>query len=818
MMTARGRTRWIVGAGVFVFLIAATLGSLAVRLHYLRVQRATGPGWSFPSRVYSDGVPLLVGRTLPEPYLLAELAAREYRPATSAVLPGTYARVADGYEIGLRGVPDEPAPLGGSGPERVRVHLAGGHLVGLDRLGGFAGAAIPVDTTRTPTIEPELIYLLLDRDRVWRTWVSLARVPRGVQDAIVSSEDRRFYGHVGVDVRGTARALVTNLKSGEIREGGSTITQQLVRSLFLGRQRTLLRKLTEVPLAIAVDLLLRKQDILEMYLNSVYWGQAQGFAVGGIGQASRWYFDTPVESLGVLEGATLAAMIPAPNVFNPFENAERTRARRNAVLHEMVETHRISEAEAAELAARPLVVRRGPPPVERFPSYTGYVTSQLNRRLSREAATHYGLLVLTPMDLAWQIAAEEGVASGLQALGAGGRHPLEGAFVALEPATSGVVALVGGRAVRPGEFNRAFQAQRQTGSAIKPIVYAAALTSPLGLTPATTLSDTTRTFGQGRWAWTPQNYDHSTHPEVTLAKALEASLNIATANLVDLIGAGEVARTAERFGLGRLKAVPSIGLGTNETTLLQLTNAFAVFRERGMLRIPSAVRWVGDRTGKQVMTADPRASAVVPEGIAALMTGLLQNVVRYGVAVPLRATYGFDRPVAGKTGTTDDYHDAWFVGFTPDVVAGVWVGYDMPRNIGRQAAHTAIPVWARVMNRMLAGFPPTPFETDTQVQWTNVDPWSGFLADSLCPSEAMPFLPGTGPVATCTAGQIQPWEYENAESLYTADSSWTAPEEAAPIQPPRDSLPTPPPGAETGPPTPPAPADTVKPDTTGRPP
>jgi len=176
--------------------------------------------------------------------------------------------------------------------------------------------------------------------------------------------------------------------------------------------------------------------------------------------------------------------------------------------------------------------------------------------------------------------------------------------------------------------------------------------------------------------------------------------------------------------------------------------------------------------------------------------------------------------VAGKTGTTDDYHDAWFVGFTPDVVAGVWVGYDMPRNIGRQAAHTAIPVWARVMNRMLAGFPPTPFETDTQVQWTNVDPWSGFLADSLCPSETMPFLAGTGPVATCTAGQIQPWEYENAESLYTADSSWTAPEEAAPMQSPRDSLPTPPSG-ETGPPTPPAPrapVDTVESDTTGRPP
>jgi penicillin-binding protein 1B len=815
-MQARAKNRWIVSAGILVFLAAASLGSLAVRLHVLRAQRATGPGWSFPARVYSDGVPLLTGRTLPEPYLLAELAARDYRPASSTLQPGTYARLNDGYEIGLRGLPDEPPPLGGSGPERVRVHLANGHLVALERLGGFVGAAMPVDTSRTPMLEPMLISLLLDRDRVWRTWVSLARVPQGVQDAILSSEDRRFYGHIGIDFRGTARALLTNMRSGEIREGGSTITQQLVRSLFLGRERTFLRKVTEIPLAIAVDLLLRKQDILEMYLNSVYWGQAQGFAVGGIGEASRWYFDAPVESLGVLEGATLAAMIPAPNVFDPFDKPERTRERRNAVLQEMVETHRLSAAEAAALSAHPLEVRHGPLPVERFPSYTGYVTSLLDRRLSREAATHDGLLVVTPMDLAWQIAAEEGVSSGLEALGGGGRSPLEGAFVALEPATSSVVAMVGGRAVRPGEFNRAFQAQRQTGSAIKPIVYAAALTSPLGITPATTLPDTTRTFGQGRWAWTPQNYDHSTHPKVTLAKALEASLNIATANLVDLIGAGDVARTAERFGLGRLKAVPSIGLGTNETTLLRLTNAFAVFRERGMLRIPSAVRWVSDRTGKQVMTADPRGSTVLPEGVAALMTGLLQNVVRYGVAVPLRSTYGFDRPVAGKTGTTDDYHDAWFVGFTPDVVAGVWVGYDMPRNIGRQAAHTAIPVWARVMNRMLDGFPKTPFETDTEVQWTNVDPWSGFLADSLCPSEAMPFLPGTGPVATCTSGQMQPWEYQNSESLYTADSSWTAPEGAAPTQPARDSLRR---VNEPSQPVRSAPPDTSVPDTSGtRPP
>jgi penicillin-binding protein 1B len=761
----------------------------------LRALRATGPNWSFPSRVYSDGVPLLVGRTLPEPYLIAELAARGYRPASSPVPAGGYAPIPGGFEIGLRGLPDEPPPLGGGGPERIRVRLADGHLVGLDRLGGLS--ALPPDTTRSPALEPALVSLLLDEHRVWRTWVSLERVPRGVQEAILASEDRRFYGHEGVDVRGTLRALFQNIRMGEIREGGSTITQQLVRSLFLGTERTIARKLVEVPLAVGVDLLLSKRDILEMYLNSVYWGQAEGFAVGGVAQAARWYFDAPIESLDVLQGATLAAIIPAPNVVNPFKDPAKTIERRNAVLKDLVSTNKLTEEAGARLSALPLNVRRGRPPVERFPSYTGYVASLLDRPLSRNAATRRGLVISTPMDLAWQIAAEEGMAAGLSSLDGGGRRRhLEGAFVALEPATAGIVALVGGRATKPGDFNRAYQARRQTGSAIKPIVYASAFTSPIGLTPATTLPDTLRTFGKGRWAWTPKNFDLSTHAEVTLAKALEKSLNIATANLVDLVGAGSVARTAESFGLGRLKAVASIGLGTNETTLLQLTNAFAVFRAQGMRRTPHAVRWVANREGERVLEPDGGATRALPQGIAALMTGLLQNVVKYGVAYPLR-TYGFDRPVAGKTGTTDDFRDAWFVGFTPDVVAGVWVGYDKPRSIGRQAAHTALPVWARVVGTMLAGFPATPFETDTQLQWIDVEPWSGFLADSLCASESIPFLPGTGPLAHCgeSSFAMYPYQYENPESLYASDTAWVETGFDEPRDPAGPEAPTPQPAA-----------------------
>ena len=774
MIPQRPRTTLLVVVGAFVLLSLAGIFVLGNRVHALRSQRATGPNWSFPSRVYSDRVVLERGRALPEAYLVAQLRARDYRQVATDPPPGTFRRVPGGLEIGLRGLPDEPPPIGGSGPERVRVILAGSRVVSVERLGGYEGALQP-DPNLAPVIEPVLVSLLFDPDRVWRTWTSIERVPRPVQDAILASEDRRFYGHFGFDPRGTLRALMTNVRTGEIREGGSTVTQQLARSLFLGRERTLLRKVTEIPMAMGLEALLSKQDILEMYLNSIYWGQAEGFAVGGVVEAAHWYFDTPVESLDVLQGATLAAMIPAPNQVNPFENAALTLKRRNQVLNDMAETGKLSRAEAAVWSARPLGVRRGRPPIERFPSYTGFVASVLDKRLSAHAATHYGLVVLTSMDLAWQAAAENQLRAGLAGLDVGGARRLQGGFVALDPRTSGIVAMVGGRAPRPGDFNRAWQAQRQAGSAIKPVVYAAAFSGSYSLTPATTMPDTLTTFGKGRWAWTPRNYDHSTHVEVTLAKALEKSLNIATAHLVELIGPGEVSRTAEKFGLGRLRPVASIGLGTTEISLLQLTNAYAVFQSGGMFRTPAAVLWVGDRQGREVMKADERAEQVISPGTAALMTGLLQNVVHYGVAYPLQTTYGFQRPVAGKTGTTDDYKDAWFIGFTPDVVAGVWVGYDRPSSIGRQAAHTALPVWARVVGRMLEGFPATEFEVNQQLEWVNIDPWIGVLSDSICPAERVPFLPGTAPFTSCSEAMLYGYEYERLDSLYAPDTSWRSP-------------------------------------------
>jgi penicillin-binding protein 1B len=792
--------------------LVAALASFAMQVDALRALRATGPSWSFPSRVFSDGVPLLAERRWPMGYLLDELVARQYmRTSRPIPSPGTYWRTASQMVIALRGFRDGADPEGRGGPETVRLGFDGGMLARVERLGSVPGAQ-PPDLDHPPRLEPALVSFVLGPDRVRRSYVTLDRVPRTVQDAVVASEDRRFYGHFGFDFRATARALITNVRSGGVREGGSTITQQLARGLFLGSERTLLRKATEIPLAIGLEILLTKQQILEMYLNMVYWGQAEKGGVAGIAEAARWYFAAPIESLTVTQGALLAAIIPAPNAIAPFEHPTVALQKRNEAIEALVEAKKIDADEGARLALSPLGVRRGPPPIERFPSYTGHVTQLLDRRVRRHAAETRGLSVFTTMDLAWQTMAESGLEGGLARIEAvvGRRRPgLEGAFVALEPGTMAIRALVGGRSIGPGEFNRATQARRQTGSAIKPIVYAAALgDATVGFTPATTVPDERRVFGKGRWAWSPHNEGESYHPTVTLAFALAHSLNVATANVVEMIGPWTVAQTAQRFGLGQLKPVRSIGLGSNETTLLDLTTAYGAFLDDGLVRESTPIRAVVDGRGARLAWREAGAHDAVSPGIAALMTGLLQDVVNYGVARPLRY-YGIDRPVAGKTGTTNEYQDGWFIGFTPHLVAGAWLGYDVPHSLGRAAAGTALPVWAWIVDRLIGEFPKAAFASDAEVEYRDIEPFTGDLADSgSCPAMSVPFLPGTAPTILCGWRADTLWSVWNDDSLSSADTAYVEP---LPVDEMRGHEPEPEPADE----------DTswheVEPDTTGDP-
>ncbi len=769
-------------------LIASFIG-FALKLGALRDRHATGPAWVFPSRVYSDGVDLVPGRTLSPDYLRAALAARGYQTARPPLVrPGTYALDGARAEILLNGFHDAPDPAGHGGPERVRLRIAEGRLAALERLGGLPGA-LPPDTARPARLEPVLVALLLDRDRVRRSWVPLERIPRALRDAVVASEDRRFRSHLGFDLKSNLRALLTNVEAGAVRQGGSTITQQLARGLFLGRQRTFDRKVREIFLAAGLEILLSKDQILEMYLNSVYWGQDARGGVAGAAEAARFYFDAPVESLTVAQAALLAGIIPAPNAYSPFRNPRAARQRRDAVLVDMVQTGALEAAAAARVRTEPLVVHRGPPPAERFPSFTGYLREQVRAALPRATAIGGGLALMTTVDPVWQAAAERQLAAGVaeqERWRGRGAEPLQGAFVAIDPARGEVRAMVGGRDPTEGDFNRATHARRQPGSAIKAIVYTAALDPARGgaaLTPASTVPDLRREFATPQGPWKPQNNEGDYHEIVTLAKALARSLNVATANVVERIGAGTVARYCERFGLGHTQAVPSVGLGTSEVTLLALTGAYGVFPAGGLWRAPSPVRAALDGRGRDLLHARPAPSRVISERTAALMTGLLEDVVIFGVGYPLRSRFGFTQGVAGKTGTTNDHNDTWFVGFTREFAAGVWVGYDTPRDLQRPAAEVALPVWAGIVRAMTQNSPPAPFPArdDLEVVW--IDPFTGGRARGDCPSPMrVPFVKGSAPTAECTRDHAMDWQ-RIYEDQMRADSVAAARAETLGVEP-----------------------------------
>jgi penicillin-binding protein 1B len=764
-LTSHLRRRTVLWTSIALILLAAIVG--AVRfvsdVHALRGRRASGPAWSFPSRIYSADLPLREGDAVPPGYLTRELDVRGYRRSPPPLgTPGTYAEIAGGAEIFLRGVSQSPDSSATGGPERIRVTMNRGRIAHVSRLGGLPGAPSP-DGAHPPRLEPMLVSVIMDDQRVRRTWVPLARIPRIVRDAIVSSEDRRFRSHLGLDLRSNARALFVNVRAGGVRQGGSTITQQVARGLFLGRERTWSRKLSEAGLAVGLEIVLSKDEILEMYLNSVYWGQGDGEGVAGIAEASRYFFDLPVDSLGLEEGALLAGLIPAPNAYTPFVRPVLARRERDRVLSDMVQTGLLDAATAARVRARPLRLRHGLPPAEHFPSYAGAVREELARRIAPGAAEHLGLSVFTALDPAWQADAETTLGHEIGALGRDGRGArLEGAFVVLDPATGAIRCLVGGRSAAAGDFDRATHALRQPGSAIKPIVYAAALDPGRGgrrLTPASTVPDLRREFATPEGPWSPRNDENDYHDQVTLAKALAKSLNVATANLVELIGPGVVARYAERFGLGHLRAVPSIGLGTNEVTLLALAGAYTTFPNGGLRPEASTLRAVADASGRPVGHPPAPPVRVIPAETAALMTGLLEDVVIFGVSYPLRKVYGFARPVGAKTGTTNDYNDAWFIGFTPDVVAGAWVGFDQPRNLAAPAAEVALPVWAHIMTRLLEGFEPREFPSDRTLALAWIDPWTGGNAGPGCPSVMrVPFLPGTAPTQPCRRDHTADWE------------------------------------------------------------
>jgi penicillin-binding protein 1A len=636
----------------------------------------------------------------------------------------------------------------------------------------FAGCPSPTEIRSYRPSEGSRVYdrsgkLLGQLTQVRRVNVELGEVPRHVRQAFIAVEDRRFYQHGGLDWRAVPRAAVRNISAGRVREGFSTITMQVARNTFtprLVRSRSVRKKLLELRLARLIERNLTKDEILELYLNVIYLGNG----VYGIEAASRDLFGKSVDDLTVAEGATLAALPKGPSVYTPRVNPDRARTRRNLVLSLMVREGYLSEERAERAQGERMRVAREEwrPAVARSAAIDP-VRAVVDSILGAGAIERGDVRVYTTIDPRAQTAAERAVrrqAARIQreAENWHGKsdQQVEGAFVALDPRTGDIRAIVGGRSETRGGFNRAMSARRQPGSAFKPFVYAAALAAGLG--PATYVDDEPISVEQQGRVWTPANYGGEYQGRTTLRRALMRSANAATVRVSRTVGEGRVIDAARRAGISSpLSPLPSIALGALEVTPLELVSAYAPFANGGMRVQPRIVRRIEDSDGAVLWEADSATQVRVmsPED-AYQLTSMLRGAVDYGTGNAVRA-YGARGPIAGKTGTTNNNADVWFVGYTPTLVAGVWFGYDTPRQLSGNASggRLAAPAWAdfyvngwRERGNASAWQPPPGMVRAV------IDAQTGELASEWCEHTVVEwFKPGMEPTNYCRTHEEPYW-------------------------------------------------------------
>jgi 1A family penicillin-binding protein len=573
-----------------------------------------------------------------------------------------------------------------------------------------------------------------------RYWVSLDRIPGFLQQALLAVEDARFYEHSGLDYRSIARAAVRDVLKGRMAEGGSTITQQLIKNKFLSSARTIDRKLEEAKLALEFEKQYTKPQILEMYFNEIYYGNG----AQGIAQAARLYFDKSPEELTEGECVLLAGVAKNPGRYNPFGKPADVAKRRDIVLKRMEDLHLISPQKRLTLQAH----GAGPRPLGQAPQYLAQIRAQLVGRLGAEAVEQGGLEVIAAMDLDLQKAAEKALREGVKRLSPG----LQGALVCLDPATGDVLAAVGDADGAQGGLNRAFASRRQPGSAIKPLIYAAALEQ--GATAASLWSDEPVAYDAGNGqVWKPQNYGREQFGELSLRQALAHSANVITVKVLESVGVPTFVAFAGKMGLPlHAQNGLSLALGTDEVTLKDLAQAYTPLATGGMKAEARTILRIYDRRHQVWIENPPAASQALSPAAAFITTQMLKDVLTYGTAKSLHP-FSQAHPSAGKTGTTDQYVDAWFVGYTPNLLAGIWIGYDQPRSGGKgfTGGAVAAPIWERFMTKAVASRPTVDFPRPETVVILRVDPATGLLAREECPqTQDEFFISGTGPTEYCT--------------------------------------------------------------------
>ena len=749
-------------------LILISLGLMLVfyirSLTHLITAKFEGPKWALPSQVYADSLKLYAGFNIRDIHLKQRLDQLGYRQVTDAVTrPGEYQIETEADKARwIIFLHDFEYPL----------HSFKGILVRFD-----VSNDIIIKTEYRPTreddfeelplieLEPELITEFFENAREDRQIVTLDQVPANLLNAIIAVEDQRFLDHSGIDPKGIVRAFLSNLRAGSITQGGSTITQQLVRNFFLTQKKSYIRKAVEAMMAFIVESRYSKDAILEAYVNEIYFGQRGSTGIFGAAEAARFYFAKPVEALTLAECAMLAGIIRGPGVYSPFKNSQKAIERRNTVLREMLEAKVILRQEYLEALEEPLRPRNIAISRNIAPYFVDFVRQELLERYPKKILNTQGLRIFTTLDVLLQNFARRAVTTTLIELESRFAHlkpspddqqapsPLQGAFVSIQPQTGYVRALVGGRDYNESQFNRIIQAHRQPGSLFKPLIVLAAFTKGDGRQFKLTDRLINKPF---QWKydgqiWEPKNYEEETDKEeVSLREAIEHSINIPMARLASKVGIRRIAKLAQRLGIQKgLPVVPSLSLGSVEVTPLEMALVYAVLANGGVRAMPISIKYVVDQKKRVLESQTVEIKKVVSEEASFMVTYALEGVINYGTAKDVRL-FGYTGPAAGKTGTTNEYLDAWFAGYTPDLVGVAWVGYDKEKPVGLPGAQAALPIWARFMMQAARDDSPRTFIVPESVVFRTIDPQTGFLAVPECPQtieEA--FIRTTEPKTTC---------------------------------------------------------------------
>jgi penicillin-binding protein 1B len=733
------------------------------RMGVLVGQRLAGEKGRLPARVYARPFVLRPGMVLEPEGLVKALNRLRYAEREAPSEPGQFAATPLGVSFFPRPVLD-----GASEPIVVSFAADRQKVTRVRELRDRSKRKLAEQA-----LEPELISHLYGEDREKRRRVRFEELPDHVVKAVLAIEDRRFFSHPGLDPIRLVGAMLRNLRSDSaIPHGGSTITQQLCKNFFLTRrdergyrtaERSYRRKAQEALLAFVLERRASKQEILEMYLNEVYLGQAGSFGIYGIGEAARSYFGKDVTNLTLPEAALIAGMIQSPNPYNPFRHEKRATERRDEVIRAMRDAGFIDKAVMEEALAAPLLVERPNLDTTDAPYFVDLVGQQLAARYAARDLGSRNLSIYTSLDLHLQGLAQTALERGLgrvqELIKKRTSAPVQGSLIAIEPASGRLVALVGGRSYGRSQYNRVMQARRQPGSTFKPFVFLAAFEATFEdpslppITPATVVEDAPAVFFYEDKEYIPTNYEDEYNGMVTLRLALAKSLNVATVKVAEMVGFDKVADLwSKKLAIGApIQPYPAVALGSFEATPFEMATAYNVLANGGLKVEPVTILRVADE--KDVVLEQhrtPPAERVLREESAFLVTDMLRSVVREGTAAGA-AGMGFTAAAAGKTGTTNDYRDAWFAGFTPDLLCVVWVGFDDNTPVGLSGTRAALPIWVDFMKAALAGRPAVEFPPPPEgIVFVEIDRDNGLLARPGCPrTRQEAFVAGTEPREPC---------------------------------------------------------------------